>query len=424
VPEKIEHAGYVRIGGQVNAPNDYEVWKRIPVQEGLNAGIPADVVERVAHTRKTFQLARIAQGQINAKRADKKLALLKDELKQLAKLKSKLGFYVSAAQGNDLKVNDAVKAGVPRKVAEKLARDQAKKGDTFKGGALADVVRDQPDWIDSFYSSVVLDQDISIREAVRAGVPRTAAKRLAGEGSTIKGGSLNDAITAQPDLIKTWQDRADRNAIFKKVDQTVIAKLADSHAITLDEALAYAGMFAKDADKTNVMVVNKGRKYSSNYSGSAAKAGSVKLKDGDNIMVPDRNSRYRMIWLVVMSLLVCTVGITNSMLMAVTERFKEIGTMKCLGALDKFVVMLFMLESGMMGIVASILGWAVGFGAIILLAGFTKGWDIVANIEFIDVVKMFCGSVGAGLLLTIIATIAPAVRAANMPPAMALRSEI
>ena len=47
-----------------------------------------------------------------------------------------------------------------------------------------------------------------------------------------------------------------------------------------------------------------------------------------------------------MSLLVCTVGITNSMLMAVTERFKEIGTMKCLGALDSFVVVLFMLESG------------------------------------------------------------------------------
>ena len=40
------------------------------------------------------------------------------------------------------------------------------------------------------------------------------------------------------------------------------------------------------------------------------------------------------IWLIVMSLIVCVVGIANSMLMAVTERFREIGTMKCLGALD------------------------------------------------------------------------------------------
>ena len=44
------------------------------------------------------------------------------------------------------------------------------------------------------------------------------------------------------------------------------------------------------------------------------------------------------IWLVVMSLLVSVVGITNSMLMSVTERYKEIGTMKCLGALDNFIV--------------------------------------------------------------------------------------
>src|ERR1700732_2760976 len=38
----------------------------------------------------------------------------------------------------------------------------------------------------------------------------------------------------------------------------------------------------------------------------------------------------RQVWLVTLSLIVCTVGIANSMLMSVTERFKEIGTMKCL----------------------------------------------------------------------------------------------
>ena len=56
------------------------------------------------------------------------------------------------------------------------------------------------------------------------------------------------------------------------------------------------------------------------------------------------------IWLIIMSLIVCVVGIANSMLMAVTERFQEIGTMKCLGALDRFVVRLFLLESGFQGL--------------------------------------------------------------------------
>src|SRR5207249_2216753 len=46
-------------------------------------------------------------------------------------------------------------------------------------------------------------------------------------------------------------------------------------------------------------------------------------------------------WLAIMALLVCFVGIMNAMLMSVTERFKEIGTMKCLGALNRFVVTLF-----------------------------------------------------------------------------------
>src|SRR4051794_20823080 len=39
-------------------------------------------------------------------------------------------------------------------------------------------------------------------------------------------------------------------------------------------------------------------------------------------------SHDRQLWLVTLSLIVCTVGIANSMLMSVTERFKEIGTMK------------------------------------------------------------------------------------------------
>ena len=51
---------------------------------------------------------------------------------------------------------------------------------------------------------------------------------------------------------------------------------------------------------------------------------------------------YKQYWLIVLSLLVCVVGITNAMLMSVTERFREIGTMKCLGALDSFIVKLFL----------------------------------------------------------------------------------
>lgn len=132
----------------------------------------------------------------------------------------------------------------------------------------------------------------------------------------------------------------------------------------------------------------------------------------------------RQIWLVIMSLLVCTVGITNSMLMSVTERYKEIGTMKCLGALDSFVVELFILESGMLGVISSFFGWFVGSGVIILLAIGSHGVAMFGKVGFLPILGTLGVAMLVGVSLTMIATIAPAVRAAKMPPAMALRAEI
>ncbi len=73
-------------------------------------------------------------------------------------------------------------------------------------------------------------------------------------------------------------------------------------------------------------------------------------------------------WIILLSLLVCAVGIVNAQLMAVTERFREIGTMKCLGALDRFVLRLFLLEAGMQGLVGAAAG-ALGGALFALLNG-------------------------------------------------------
>jgi len=132
----------------------------------------------------------------------------------------------------------------------------------------------------------------------------------------------------------------------------------------------------------------------------------------------------RQIWLVIMSLLVCTVGITNSMLMSVTERYKEIGTMKCLGALDSFVVELFILESGLLGVISSFFGWSIGAGIIMLLAMGGHGAAVIGKVGILPILGTLGIAMLVGVSLTMIATIAPAIRAAKMPPAMALRVEI
>ena len=131
------------------------------------------------------------------------------------------------------------------------------------------------------------------------------------------------------------------------------------------------------------------------------------------------------IWLVVMSLLVCGVGITNAMLMSVTERFQEIGTMKCLGALDSFIVRLFLIEAIVLGILGSVLGTLLGLLAMLgVFALQERSLSVAANMDWGQMLTYLLLCMVIGTVLTLISAIAPAVRAARMRPAAALQTEI
>lgn len=137
----------------------------------------------------------------------------------------------------------------------------------------------------------------------------------------------------------------------------------------------------------------------------------------------ERAAAARQTWLVVMSLLVSAVGITNSMLMSVTERFREIGTMKCLGALDEFIVRLFLIESAVLGLLGSAVGAIVGFG-VMLLVYVSKERGVAAMMDWGQMVVYLLIALGIGTVLSLFAAVPPAVRAARMPPAAALSTEV
>jgi len=128
-------------------------------------------------------------------------------------------------------------------------------------------------------------------------------------------------------------------------------------------------------------------------------------------------------WIIILSLLVCVVGIVNAQLMAVTERFREIGTMKCLGALDRFILRLFMLESGMQGLAGA--GAGALAGAFFALIGAILRFGLVS----LTVVSWAAviGSVGIGIavgcFLSLIGVLYPAIVAARMQPVEAMRVE-
>ncbi len=118
----------------------------------------------------------------------------------------------------------------------------------------------------------------------------------------------------------------------------------------------------------------------------------------------------------VLALLVGAFGIANIMLVSVTERTKEIGIMKAIGAHNREVMGLFLTEAVLLGLAGAVVGIPAGLGVGYVAAtyaevGFTipYGWIAIA--------------VGMGITIGVVAGLYPAWRAARVDPIEALRYE-
>jgi predicted lysophospholipase L1 biosynthesis ABC-type transport system permease subunit len=128
-------------------------------------------------------------------------------------------------------------------------------------------------------------------------------------------------------------------------------------------------------------------------------------------------------WIIVLGLMLAAVGITNAMLMSVAERYREIGTMKCLGALDSFIIRLFLLESVFQGVAGTVVGVVLGFLLICGQTLFAYGWVTVQTFPLATILRYgFLGFV-LGFGLSVLGAILPALRAAKMQPVDAMRVE-
>jgi putative ABC transport system permease protein len=128
-----------------------------------------------------------------------------------------------------------------------------------------------------------------------------------------------------------------------------------------------------------------------------------------------------------LALAVASLGIVNTLVMAILERRREIGILKALGAADRDIRRLFFAEAGVMGLLGGIFGVALGW---LIGSALTFGTNVYLHkrdLPPIDLSSvpwwMVASAIAFSVVVSLAAGIYPASRAAKLNPVEALRYE-
>ncbi len=128
-----------------------------------------------------------------------------------------------------------------------------------------------------------------------------------------------------------------------------------------------------------------------------------------------------------LALAVATLGIINTLVMAILERRREIGVLKALGAADRDVKQLFFVEAGVMGLLGGVFGVGMGW---LIGRGVTWGTNLYLQRQNLPTAHVFSvpwwlvlGAIAFAVVVSLAAGLYPATRAARLNPVEALRYE-
>jgi len=127
------------------------------------------------------------------------------------------------------------------------------------------------------------------------------------------------------------------------------------------------------------------------------------------------------------ALFVASLGIVNTMMMTITERRREIGILKSLGADEKEIKLMFLIESALIGTFGSVFGILLGWGisrvasTILKMIMVSQGEDPLEL--FALPLWLIAAAFALGLIVSLVAGYYPSARAARVDPVEALRYE-
>ncbi|MFD1850873.1 ABC transporter permease [Oceanobacillus bengalensis] len=131
------------------------------------------------------------------------------------------------------------------------------------------------------------------------------------------------------------------------------------------------------------------------------------------------------------AIIIASIGIYNTMTMAVTERAPDIGIMKAIGANPKTIKQIFLLESSYIGIIGAFIGVIVAYATSFLvnlglpmILEMTFGEELPEGLQFSSIpISLVLISIGICLLVTIVSGLRPAKRATELDVLKAMRRE-
>jgi putative ABC transport system permease protein len=124
------------------------------------------------------------------------------------------------------------------------------------------------------------------------------------------------------------------------------------------------------------------------------------------------------------ALAIAVMGVANTLMAAVRERWREIGVLKALGAADADVARWILVEAGLLGVAGGLAGTLAGLGVAGAVAYAVNGYLVDQGLQGIDVgglpLPWLLGAPLGTTLLAVAAGLAPALRAAGLPVREAL----